>query len=531
MDIRSLKKFIDEIELPDEKQKEAKGKLCSALVEIISLKFFCDQWDSIDNNLKAVLKSASKEDLEIIEGSFDLFPKGFVFSVPVVDFKNIVLNSNRLGDDLSKIIDKLGPYSQDVFNRLNTKQDIKSLHNKNILSTVCGELIKEDLSSWSKDKLYDLLRDLIDLSYTYTPADAEDTVTPRDVANLQSRQIDITRLSKSEPVLIADQTDYSGTILVAMRDYLESQGFEVSVFSYGKSNDLARLMLLLKYGQNKVTIEASLEVDKKKGKLGAYDLQPENVPNRFDIIAIDQPQNELQAPMWYQLRKLLKNNGQMICLANGSPLYANDALPKQKNKSNKGPFAQLVEQGYVKKICQLGKDVSYSTNIDQYLILIDNAGAKPDRPIMVQNLSSYRTPIKHTFDNKKQEFTDSKIEEIIALDSLPQIPDISTKIHPQRTLTQDWKIVKADGEKDIETTPYSPLESEQQNYLTNHLNHWGVQLGTKKSEKAQVKCSINFNKIFYKSPELMAIEDIEADLDNINEMLYNLDKDLKEARK
>lgn len=534
MNVKDLKKIIDKLALKGDKQKEERGKVCSSLVELIALKFLADQWDSLSQDSKESIRGVSKDELSMIEGSPDLFPQGIVFINQKINFKDIVLKSNSLGDDISGIISLLGPYSQDVFNRLNTKQDIKYLNHKNVLSVICNELIKEDLSGWSRDKIYDLLRDLIELSYTYISADAEDNITPRDIANFKARLIDVSRLSKKDPVLIADQTDYSGTLLVATRDYLESLGFDVSVFSYGKSNDLARLLLLIKYGQNKVTVEETLEVNKDSGKLGAYDLDPESVPNRFDIILLDPPQDEIQSALWYKLRRLLKTNGQMICLANGSPLNSNDSFPKKDklNKTNKGPLVQLVEQGFIKKVCQLGKDVSYATNIDQYVIVIDNQNANPERLIQVQNLSSYRTPIKHTFDNKRQEFTDSKIEEIISLDLLPPIPEVTSFILPITTLCQDWKIVK-EGEKKsiIETTPYSPVELESQFLIKTHLEKWSIPIGKKEPVKAQVVCSINFNKIFYKNNEIRPISDLESELDNINELLYNLDNALREERK
>lgn len=227
----------------------------------------------------------------------------------------------------------------------------------------------------------------------------------------------------------------------------------------------------------------------------------------------------------HMISKMDVNGSRIAIIFNGSPLFTGDAGSGESNIRK-----WIIENDFLECIVAMPKELFYNTGIATYIWLVTNRKpAHRKGKIQLINAIALYEPMRKSLGNKRYYISDEQIKQITDIytglekGKLCKIFDNEnlgyTKVTVERPLIENGKPVKDKKGKsrpDSALRDYEkiPLKGDIDKYFeTDVLPH--VPDAWMDRSKDKIGYEINFTKYFYKYRPLRSLEEIKADILNI----------------
>ncbi|NVO09037.1 MAG: SAM-dependent DNA methyltransferase [Bacteroidales bacterium] len=234
--------------------------------------------------------------------------------------------------------------------------------------------------------------------------------------------------------------------------------------------------------------------------------------------------------------KPVKEGGSRIAIVfNGSPLFTGGAGSGVSNIRK-----WIIENDMLEGVVALPDQLFYNTGISTYIwILTNRKSPKRKGKIQLVNAAEFYQKMKRSLGNKRNEFSDSQIDEITRMYCEYQNTDTSkifdneefgfTRIQVDRPLLENGKPVKLGKNKfkpdtSLRDNENIPLKTNIDKYFKQEvLPH--VPDAWYEPENNKIGYEINFTRYFYKYQPLRPLTEIRADILNLEKETENIIKE------
>lgn len=507
------------------------------------------------------------------------------YNTSAYDFKSLLGEPGLLKKNFKAYLNGYSQNIQDIFEKFNFATQLERLEGGNLLFLIIEELNKVDLHPRTVDNyamghvFEELLRKFSEMSNET----AGEHYTPRDVISLMAELLlepDTTDLKRPHVIKkVYDPACGTGGMLTVAKDYiLEKINPKADIYLYGQElNSVTYAMAksdmlikgenpdLIRGGEKDTTKASTLSNDQFFGDAFDYCLSnpPYGVDWKKDKDAVDREASRGYAGRFgaglprisdgqllflqhlVSKMKPEKDGGSRIAIVhNGSPLFTGDAGSGESEIRR-----WILEKDLLETIVALPDQLFYNTGINTYLWFLTNRKSK-ERKGKVQLIDG------RTFFKKTRKSLGSKRHEIDD-DSKKKIFDLYTKfeesehskifnttdfayrqIQVERPLMVDGKVSKnKKGEVEIDKSLRDhenvPWGTDVRDYFTKEVKPYVADawinesvVDHKDGKVGIVGYEIPFTRYFYKYEAPRSLEAIEADIEKVENELFDLLKKL-----
>ncbi len=240
----------------------------------------------------------------------------------------------------------------------------------------------------------------------------------------------------------------------------------------------------------------------------------------------------------HMISKMETRGSRIGIVFNGSPLFTGDAGSGESEIRK-----WIIESDWLETVVAMPTELFYNTGIATYVWIVTNK--KPKRregKVQLVNAVSFYKKMRKSLGSKRNFITDEQIQEITQIytgfeeNEFCKIFDNEdfgyTKVTVERPLVKDGKTVtdkKGNPKPDSKLRDYEkiPLKQDVEEYFEKEvLPH--VKDAWLDRAKDKIGYEINFTKYFYKYKPLRSLEEIKADILEVEEQTEGLLKEILE---
>ena len=539
-----------------------------------------------------VLDAASKNPPEALRDTMLKEASGVDFwNTSKFTMESLLQDADGIRENLTQYVTCFSPDIADIFDKFKMFDIIKNLDDADLLFLIverfCSPKIDLSPTSVSNADMGDIYEELIRKFSEASNETAGEHFSPRDGLKLAAELLvagemeDLTRPNRI--VKVCDPCAGTGGALTVFAERVEEINPQATIVTYaqeinGQSYAICKSDTILKGGNTtNVHLGDTLADDQMPGETFGYQIS--NPPYGVDwkksqqavkkehetlgfagrfgagLPRISDGQLLFVQHMVSKMRKPEEGGGRVAVFLNGSPLFTGSAGSGESEIRR-----YLLEHDLVEAIVAMPNEFFFNTGIATYIWVLDNTKEERRKgKVQLINANGIFTKMRKSLGDKRNEFTDDQIAQIIELynafeDADEKLSKVFTNddfgyvsIDVRRPVLDDAGNVQFTGkgskqkpvpDKDKNDTENVPLTQSVVDYVNTEVLPFAPDawVEPKKQKKGQtlelreggiVGYEIPFTRYFYEYTPLRSASEILAELDEVE---ASIAQKLKEAR-
>lgn len=496
------------------------------------------------------------------------------------DFNKLIADPNNIASNLRNYINGFSEDAREIIEQFDFDNQITKLDDANLLFMVLKRFQEIDLhpDKVSSMEMGYMFEELIRKFAEISNETAGEHFTPREVIRLMVNLLFINDrdilTQKGIVKTIFDCCAGTGGMLSVAEEYLNELNPDARLEVFGQelnpeSYAICKSDMLIK-GQNPTNIAKGNSLKRKDGVKLKGD---QFINQKFDYLITNPP----FGVKWKKVQKEVKEEHEELghggrygaglpSVSDGSFLFLMNLISKMKpasdggsrlaivfngsplfsgspsSKKNESSIRQwIIENDLLEAVIALPNQLFYNTGISTYVWLLSNHKSKHRKgKVQLINAIEFYKKMSKSLGDKRNELSDEHISTITQLfgefsdGEYCKIFDNEdfgyAKVTVERPLTKDGKVIKdkkgnPKPDSSLRDTENIPLKEDIETYMKREvLPH--VPDAWVDENKTKIGYEINFTKYFYEYKPLRSLEEIRADILNLEKETDGLIKEI-----